>query len=158
MPIKRVVPLAASLLLLPVGVATAHHGFSGRYDLGYPVWIEGEVSEAYFGQPHAELTIRVSDSIAVPEPAPDLGPTDRFIDVSAMVVRPETVGQPVVVELPPTQQYFSLSDRIAVGDRVAIVALRNCEPPHQYNGQWLRLEGGETVARSRAMSYMIDGC
>jgi hypothetical protein len=148
---------AACLTTLGAGAAWAHHGFGGRYDLANPVWIEGEVVEAYFGQPHAELTIAVPADLALPAAAPDLGTAD-FLGAGALAVLPETQGTTIVVELPPTEQYYGLGDRMAVGDRIAIIAVRNCEPPHQLNGQWLRLADGEVVARAGAMSYMVEAC
>lgn len=143
---------------LVAGSAWSHHGFSGSYDLSAPVWIEGEVLSAYFGQPHAELTIRTSTGLSVPSPLPDLGTAESFLNAQDLTVRPDTQGATVRVELPPTQQYFGLGNRVAVGDVVAVVAVRNCVPPHQLNGQWLRLASGEVVARSGAMSYMVERC
>lgn len=143
---------------MSAGAAWAHHGFGGRYDVAQPIWIEGEVTEAYFGQPHAELTIRVPADLALPTSAPDLGTTGSFLNANALVVLPELQNATVVVELPPTEQYYGLGDRLSPGDRIAIVAVRNCEPPHQLNGQWLRLADGEIVGRSGAMSYMVEAC
>ncbi|MBB4005540.1 DUF6152 family protein [Aurantimonas endophytica] len=145
-------------LVLGSGAAWGHHGFGGRYDLSAPVWIEGEVTRAYFGQPHAELVIRVADDLGVPAAPPDLGSAATFLDPGRLQVRADMRGASVEVELPPTQKYFSLGERIAVGDRIAIIAVRNCDPPHQLNGQWLRLADGEIVARAGAMSYMVGGC
>ncbi|ANG98750.1 hypothetical protein A8A54_19300 [Brucella pseudogrignonensis] len=152
------VGLAAVLALSLTGIASAHHGFSGRYDLSTPVWIEGEVVEAWFGQPHAELTLRISEDLALPSAPPDLETAANFLNVGSLRVLPETVGQVIEVELPPTRQYFGLGDRIKPGDRIAVIAVRNCEEPHQLNGQWLRLASGEIVARAGAMSYMVNGC
>jgi hypothetical protein len=153
-----IIAAAAAALVTVVGSAFAHHGFGGRYNLAEPVWIEGIVREAYFGQPHAELLIEVPAELSLPQDAPDLASAASFLDAAALTVLPETMGQTVEVELPPTQQYFSLGDRVAIGDRIAVVAVRNCEPPHQLNGQWLRLADGEVVARSGAMSYMVEDC
>lgn len=139
-------------------LASAHHGFSGRYDLSRPVWIEGDVIAGYYGQPHAELTIRTDADLTLPTSRPDLGPTANFLDAGSLTVLPETRGRTIKIELPPTQQYFDLGNRIAAGDRIAIVAVRNCESPHQLNGQWLRLAGGAVIARSSAMSYMVKSC
>jgi hypothetical protein len=158
MNLQTLVLATACLTTVGAGAAWAHHGFGGRYDLANPVWIEGEVTEAYFGQPHAELNIAVPDDLSLLASVPDLGSAASFLDADALVILPETQGATVVVELPPTQQYYGLGDRVAVGDRVAIVAVRNCEPPHQLNGQWLRLADGEVVARAGAMSYMVEAC
>lgn len=141
-----------------VGDASAHHGFGGRYDLARPVWIEGVVRQAHFGQPHAEITVEVPAEMTLPEVAPDLGSAASFINGAALEVRADSVGRAVRIELPPTQQFFRLGNVVKVGTRIAVIAVRNCDPPHQLNGQWLRLASGETVARSAGMSYMVKGC
>lgn len=140
------------------GDASAHHGFGGRYDLTRPVWIEGVVKQAYFGQPHAEITVEVPADITLPRVAPDLASAASFLDGSALVVRADTAARVVKIELPPTQQFFRLGSVVAVGSTIAVIAVRNCDSPHQLNGQWLRLASGEIVARSGAMSYMVNGC
>lgn len=150
--------IAAALTLLVAGNASAHHGFDGRYSLSAPVWVEGEVVDAYFGHPHSELTVRVSSEIVVPQPSPNLGPAASFLDPQALSVPGDIIGQTVVLELPPTPQYVLLGNRIARGDRIAAVAVRNCEPPHQLNVQWLRMADGVVESRSRAMSYMVEEC
>ncbi len=149
---------ALALGLIVASGAHAHHGFDGRYTLAAPIWIEGVVVDAYFGHPHSELTVQLSSDLAVPVPPPDLGPAANFLDPQALTVPDDIAGRTVILELPPTPQYASLGDRIASGSRIAAVAVRNCEPPHQLNVQWLRLPDGEVESRSGAMSYMIDQC
>lgn len=139
-------------------LAFAHHGFNGRYDLSQPVWIEGTVVNAYFGPPHSEITIDVPADLALPAAAPDLGPAAGFLAADALVIRPETAGRRIEIELPPTGQYSGLGSRVRPGDRISAVAIQNCEAPHQLNVQWLRLADGEVVARSAAMSYMVRAC
>lgn len=158
MTIVRVLTIAATLCSIVAGGASAHHGFGGKYDLSRPVWIEGVVVAAYFGQPHAELTIRTSTDLALPSSRPDLLAAASFLDAGSLNVKPETRGQTIKVELPPTQQYFGLKGRITVGARIEVVAVRNCERPHQLNGQWLRLADGSVIARSSAMGYMVKSC
>ncbi|MGU3399861.1 hypothetical protein ACLBWS_08980 [Brucellaceae bacterium D45D] len=161
MNVARTLSLTVAAVL-SIGALThsafGHHGFGGRYDLNVPVWIEGEVIEAYFGQPHAELKVHTASDLAVPAALPDMESASGFLDSGALAVLPETQGRDIVVELPPTQQYFGLGDKIRPGDRIAVVALRNCEEPHQLNGQWLRLADGEIVVRSGPMTYMVKGC
>ena len=160
MTVRPCLFIASCVLLTAVTGTTAlgHHGFSGRYDLSRPIWIEGEVVRAYFGPPHAELTIRTAPSMRVPSPLPRLGPTASFIDAGSLRILTPTQGRTFRLELPPTQQYFGLRSRVAVGDRIAVVALRNCERPHQLNVQWLRPAKGAIVARSAPMSYMARQC
>lgn len=156
--IRKAIGTALALGLILAGGARAHHGFDGRYNLAAPVWVEGVVVEAYFGHPHSELTVQVSSDLAMPAPRPDLWPAANFLDAQALTVPQDIVGQAVVLELPPTSQYSSLGDRIARGDRIAAVAVRNCQPPHQLNVQWLRLPDGKVESRTGAMSYMVEEC
>lgn len=156
--LRCAVGAALALGLIVASGARAHHGFDGRYDLAAPVWIEGVVVNAYFGHPHSELTVQVSSDIAVPEPRPDLGPAASFLNQQALTVPADIVGQTVFLELPPTPQYASLGNRIASGNWIAAIAVRNCEPPHQLNVQWLRLPDGEVESRTGAMSYMVEEC
>lgn len=155
---RQAIGTALALGITVASGARAHHGFDGRYDLATPIWVEGVVVEAYFGHPHSELTVEVSSDIALPVPVPDLGPAASFLDPQALTVPDDLVGKSFVLELPPTDQYASLGNRVAIGSRIAAVAVRNCEPPHQLNVQWLRLPNGEVESRSGAMSYMVDQC
>jgi hypothetical protein len=156
---SRLVIGATALLGLALsGIARAHHGFDGRYDMAAPLWIEGVVVDAHFGNPHSQLTVRVPDDVRLPSPPPDLGPAASFLEAGALVVPGDIVGQDVVLELPPTPQYSMLGDRVHAGDKIFAVAIRNCEPPHQFNVQWLQLPGGGVESRTGAMSYMVEGC
>jgi hypothetical protein len=156
--LKKLVAPALVLGLVLAGGARAHHGFDARYSLAAPIWIEGVVVEAYFGHPHSELTVRVSNDIALPAPPPDLGPAASFLDAEALTIRKDIIGRTVVLELPPTSQYSSLGGRIGKADRIAAVAVRNCESPHQLNVQWLQLPDGKVESRTGAMSYMVERC
>lgn len=144
--------------MLAASLAYAHHGFSGRYDLRRPVWVEGIVVGTYFGNPHSELTVEISGDLALPQPLPSLGPAASFLDGAALVVPEDIRGRTVELELPPTRQYSGFGDRIKEGDRIAAVAIRNCAPPHQLNVQWLRLADGSVESRNAAMSYMVESC
>lgn len=151
---------AAVLLLFTIflGQAVAHHGFEGRYSLAAPVWIEGDVLEAYFGYPHSELIIAVPNDITLPSSGTAPGLAESFLNTAALVIPDDLPGQIVTLELPPTAQYASLSDRITPGEKIATIALRNCKPPHQFNVQWLRLSNGDIESRAATMSYMVAEC
>lgn len=133
--------------------STAHHGFSDRYNLGAPVWIEGEVKRATFAPPHPVLTIEVRDS-AVPTPP---GQLPHGLSV-APVGRPADVGKRVEIEFPPVGTFYRMYDSIRVGDHVAIIALENCQPPNQLRSQWIRTATGKVIMREHRMSYMVDAC
>ena len=143
---------AAVLTLLGAGAA-AHHGFSGRYDRTAPIYLEGTVIEAYFGYPHAEVTLEADPAavgIALPAEASAFT-TGLTYWRDALGARPE-------IEFPPTRGFFDLDGRVRPGDRVAVVVLRNCEPPHQLRGQWISVADGSTVLRSGRVQDEVDGC
>jgi hypothetical protein len=150
----------ALTLALSSGLALAHHGFTGRYDLSQPVWIEGEVTKAYFGQPHATLSIRTPRDLDVPNPRPDTGAAARVIAIDRLMVREETRGREVEVEFPPIQAFFSMGDRVAVGDRITLIAFRNCDAPHQLRAQWLQpgRPGAAPAMRTERLRYQVDRC
>ncbi len=156
--LRKFITTAAFFGLVLASIAHAHHGFDSRYDMAAPIWIEGVVVEAYFGNPHSEITVRITDNTELPSPRPDLGPAASFLDARALTIPDDIPGQTIVLELPPTRQYSTLADKIAEGDAIAAVAIRNCEPPHQLNVQWLRLPDDNVESRGGAMSYMVDGC
>lgn len=150
--------VSVAIAFVSIPLASAHHGFQGRYDLSKPIWIEGTVVLSYFGNPHSVLTVEIANTLTEPEPRPDLGPAASFLDQNALFAPVDLRGKTVQVELPPTSQYSRLGGRIATGDRIAVVAVRNCEPPHQLNAQWVRLADGSVESRDAAMSYMVETC
>ncbi len=147
--------IVACLLMSSV---RAHHGFTGRYDVSQPLWIEGEITRVYFGQPHPLVTIRTNSKLTTPAQTPDLAGAGDVIAAGAIVVRADTRGQDVRIEFPPVRMFFELGDRITVGDRVAVIAFRNCESPHQLRGQWIRPARGVPVARAGRVQSQVQGC
>jgi len=146
---KRVVALAC----LTAGAALAHHGFGGAYDRSAPVYLEGVVEQAYFGCPHAEVVLRVDQGApraALPASASEFS-DGRTYWRAALGERPE-------IEFPPVARFFALDGRIRAGDRIAVVALRNCESPHQLRGQWVAPADGAPVAREGRMQQETNGC
>ncbi len=140
-----------ALSVLAASAALAHHGFGGRYDRSTPVWLEGVVEDAFFGYPHAEIVLRADRD-------PDLGDlpvTASEFDAGLAVYEGDDT---VEIEFPPVQLFFALEGRIDVGDRIAVIVLRNCEPPHQLRGQWVRLADGEQVLRRGTMQEEVLGC
>lgn len=154
----RTVGATLGLLLTSTITLQAHHGFTGRYALSEPVWLEGVVAKAYFGQPHAEVTVRTPTAMSAPEEELDLAGARDTIDPRRLMVRADTRGKDIEVEFPPITRFFALRRSVAVGDRVAIIAFRNCAAPHQLRGQWIRAEGMAPVARPGRVSYQVDRC
>jgi hypothetical protein len=151
-----VAALSGAALLNPM--AQAHHGFTGRYDVSQPLWIEGQVRDAYFGQPHPTLTIATPQTLAAPANRPELTAISDVIASSKLVVRDDTLGQTITIEFPPTRAFFNLGSAVKVGDTVRVVAFRNCEAPHQLRGQWVLPETGPAIARSGRVQYQVEGC
>jgi hypothetical protein len=134
--------------------ALAHHGFGGRYDTRRPIWLQGEVQRVRIGMPHPELALRLPAAPALPaEPGPEAA---EFMP--RLVLRPEDRGAVRELEFPPVARFLELGPAIAVGDTVAVIALRNCLPPHQLRGQWIRLASGRVVVRQGRMQSEVDGC
>ncbi len=153
MPPRRAVLLATGAFALGLAPARAHHGFGGRYDRTRPIYLEGVVRTASFRPPHPTVTIDVDASQRRPAALPS---GDEFM--VTLVLREEDRGRSVEVEFPPVSRFFGLGERIRVGERIAIVALRNCAAPHQLRGQWIRLADGTTVVRSGPMQTEVEGC
>lgn len=150
MPTRRIVlaGLAATVLPLP---AFAHHGFGGRYERGRPIWATGIVEAAYFGQPHAEIALR-------PERGARKGPLADAVAEFQHGLSRLPGDAPLEIEFPPARLFFALDGRVRVGDRVEVIALRNCAPPHQLRGQAIRVTDGEWVVRSGRMQTETEAC
>lgn len=71
---RLVAAIALIALVASVGVASAHHGFTGRYDASTPLWVEGEVVSAHIGPPHIEVRLRTPNTFVAPKRSglPDL--------------------------------------------------------------------------------------
>ncbi|MEO0632074.1 MAG: hypothetical protein AAFY46_15325, partial [Planctomycetota bacterium] len=127
-------------------LALAHHGFGGRYDRAAPIYLEGRVLEAYFGFPHAEVVIDVDPKAMV---APEPVATGAF--ATGLTFWRAALGRQVKVEFPPVARFFALEGRVQLGDRMGLVVLRNCEPPHQLRAQWVAPSEGRPVIREGTM-------
>ena len=143
---RVLVGLPLALLATPV---QAHHGFSGRYDAAQPIFLAGTVVRAAFQPPHPTLILRIAEEIALPNGTEFDG---------RLIRRPQDQGQLREVEFPPVQLFYALASRIALGDRVAVIAYRNCAAPHQLRGQWIRLRDGSIVVRSGRMQSDVEAC
>ncbi|MEM8625173.1 MAG: hypothetical protein AAGG47_16845 [Pseudomonadota bacterium] len=69
------------------------------------------------------------------------------------------LGRKVEVEFLPVARFFALEGRVEVGDRIALVVLRNCEAPHQLRAQWVAAPEGPPVIREGTMqTEELGGC
>lgn len=144
--------LSTAILAAP---ATAHHGFRGAYDATRPLYIEGVVRRMTIAYPHVEMTIEVQETATVPAELPDignLGIADIMQTIS--VVEPGRYD----LQIAGTEFVVNLQGRVAEGERVALVALRNCLPPNEYRSRWIRIANGEVVSNSGATQAEVQGC
>jgi len=73
-------------------------------------------------------------------------------------VRADTRGQEVRIEFPPVGSFFGLGRIVSVGDRVAVIAYRNCNAPNQLRGQWIIPKTGAPVAYAGQAQQEVEGC
>jgi len=143
------------LLILPcffTANVVAHHGFGGEYNRSQPIYLSGVVKSVYFGYPHATLTLNTvaaKQSVDLPENAQEFKQGLTFW---------KETSQTIKVEFPPVGKFFALENRVNIGDNIAIIALKNCEPPHQLRGQWILLSSNESIVRSGVMQNEVDHC
>jgi hypothetical protein len=142
-----------SLAVFWLNAASAHHGGTGRYDAGRPVYLKGRVVEARFAPPHPQLRLAVE---AGQVPALSAAETADFL--GEVIVRPGDIGQVRTIEFAPINMYFAMGDRLAVGDRVEVIAMVNCEPPHELRSQWLRLVDGTLLMRTGGNHRKVSSC
>jgi hypothetical protein len=153
---QKLLSVAILTMALLGGTAQAHHGFTGRYDTDKPYQIVGRVVAVSASPPHPTVTITV-ESAAME--APDGNERPSEITGPLIALDAALTGQSVTIEFPPVATFYALGDRIKVGDRVEIIALRNCRTPHQLRSQWIRLpQTREIVKRDGRLSYMARGC
>ncbi|MEL6102988.1 MAG: hypothetical protein AAFR68_16970 [Pseudomonadota bacterium] len=133
--------------------AFAHHGFTGSYDSARPIYVVGEVIHATFRRPHPVIEMRVDAELQPPTDLPDGAEFANILEV-----RDEDRGKIIDVEYPPIRLFFNLEGQIAPGDRIATIVYRNCRPPHQLRGQWLRLADGEAFVRRGRMQTEDAEC
>lgn len=144
---------AASVLALIMPTAFAHHGFTGEYDNTRPIWLQGEVQAATFQHPHAVLKLTVQKDS--PKPAKPASAT--FLSTNPVHLA-DYAGKTASLEFPPISRFNSLNGQIKKGDKIALIAYRNCEAPHQLRVQWIRLNNGKEVERSGRVQTEVAGC
>jgi hypothetical protein len=150
---RKRLALAATGVLLSTGAVFAHHGVTGLYDTSRPVALTGTVTAASFSPPHPVISLRVER--AAP-PAGDLGRPDEI--TGPIAARDEDVGRERKVEFSPVRPFYAIGRSVRVGDRVTIVALRNCRAPHQLRSSWIRLADGAVVSYAGGLHRRADGC
>jgi hypothetical protein len=148
---RHVIAVLSAAAALGSSVALAHHGFTGEYDSSTPLWIEGTVTKVTFSPPHPTMVIRLQRD-ARPTPPSPLPPEAN--KAPALLADRATAE----VEFPPIGTFYALGEKVKIGDKVSLIALRNCKPPHQLRSQWIRIASQEVVTRDGRMSYMVARC
>jgi hypothetical protein len=144
--------------------AQAHHGFTGRYDASQPLYLQGTVTAASYGYPHALITIDPTEAGPPPVDLRNLSEADyqrlggRQVVSSAAPVRPTGEGTLTLLLPPPmTTTVADRADRPTVGANVGAVAYRECRTG-ELRVQLLRISAGERVVRTGVVQTEVDGC
>ncbi|WP_163269550.1 hypothetical protein [Chelativorans alearense] len=144
--------LGLGTIVLP---AAAHHGFTGAYDATSPLYVEGTVEAVTLAYPHVEMTVAVPADITVPDVLPGLDVLG-IPDAQAKIAPIE--ADTYDLQMAGTEFVTDLADRIQVNDRVSLVALRNCLPPHEIRSRWIRVASGDVVTVAGETQAEVQGC
>ena len=128
-----------------------------RFDDARPIYLEGIVAEAAWSPLRSQIVLRVSASPAPPDDLPEIDDMSLPVAVADSPAR-EAVGATARIEVPPAARFRSLPGRIDLGDRIAVIVHRNCNPPHQLRAHWLRLGNGAVVKREERPRDIVNGC
>jgi hypothetical protein len=162
-------PLAVALAALltitaPAVTAQAHHGFNGRYDSSKPLYIEGQITQATYLQPHGLITIEPSP----PSPPPadllrlnerqysDLG--GREVVTRAQPIQATGGGVLVLLLTPPmTGEVAQRAAPPTRGQSVGAIVFKECSTG-ELRVQLLRLSATETLVRQGVLQREVNGC
>jgi hypothetical protein len=162
-------PLAVAVAVLitasaPATFAEGHHGFNGRYDRSKPLYIEGQITQATYIQPHGLITVEPSP----PNPPPDdlLRLNDRqyaALGGRDVVTRSQPIqgtggGVLVLLLTPPmTSEVAGRSAPPARGQSVGAIVYRECSTG-ELRVQLLRVSATDTLVRQGVLQREVDGC
>jgi hypothetical protein len=73
-------------------------------------------------------------------------------------MRAEDVGAVREIEFSPVKMFYDLASRVRVGNRVVVIALRNCQAPHQLRSRWIQLSDGQVFNHDGGWHRKVDGC
>lgn len=151
--IGRVRLLAIVFAGLSAGIASAHHGVTGQYDASRPIAIVGTVTAATFSPPHPVMSVQVEEGelpdVEIGRPGELTGP---------IALPAENMGDVLEIEFAPASMFYDLRDRLQIGDRVVVLVLRNCRPPHELRSSWILLSNATVVSYDGDWARMVDGC
>lgn len=147
--------LVLAIIVLAAGNAVAHHGGTGDYDAGNPVYLTGTVTQASYGSPHVLLTIQVPNDAEVPE---ELNGYEYWRQAPQLT----GAGEERELLLPPdlTAEVGSLANRPEIGDEVSAIAYNRCETD-EYEGE-LRVQmlyaSGSRFAYGGTITRIVPEC
>ncbi len=116
--------------------ARAHHGYLGRHDFARPWYLAGTVTQAYVGEPHARLTVRVPDGLRLPRDTEHMRAIEdaELRSTLSMLVRsPQRGTQTLVLDASTTRVLIDQPQRLRIGDRIeAIVYQRTSSDEYRH--------------------------
>lgn len=144
--------------------AEAHHGFSGRYDRSKPLYIEGQITQATYTQPHGLITIEPSAPTAPPADLLQLNASDyarlggRDVVTRAQPIQATGGGVLVLLLTPPmTTEVAFRPAQPARGQSVGAIVYRECSTG-ELRVQLLRVSATDTLVRQGVLQREVDGC
>jgi hypothetical protein len=162
MKVKITIAVLAFLTSVVVAQSsTAHHGFDGRYDTSRPIYLEGTVRSARWQAPHSIVELDLPKTLMIPSNLGQARNIDRLEKrtLQTLVVPQKLLGTTQRLEFPPVGSMVNpLRNRLRSGNRMAAIAYRNCESPHQLRVQFVRLTDGTTVVRPGTVQTEVNGC
>lgn len=159
------VAVAALLTLMaPAPTAQAHHGFNGRYDRSKPLYIEGQITQATYIQPHGLITIEPSPPSPPPADLLELTTNSyarlggREVVTRAQPIQATGGGVLVLLLTPPmTSEVAARTAPPARGQRVGAIAYRECSTG-ELRVQLLRMSATDTLVRAGVLQREVEGC
>jgi len=149
--------LSALMLTLPT---LAHHGFRGTYNSTYAYWLEGEVVSSHYGLPHTEIDLRLSFKKPMETYNGTLEELDEYASqyLSRLSGPPTDALEIVEIEFPEQRDFFNMEETLKKGDRIVVIALRGCESPRPFRGQWVLMPDGSHVKVSKKSQKEVKAC
>lgn len=142
----------------------AHHGFSGRYDRSKPLYIEGQITQATYTQPHGLITIEPSAPTAPPADLLQLSNVQynqlggRDVVTRAQPIQATGGGVLVLLLTPPmTSEVAFRPAQPARGQSVGAIVYRECSTG-ELRVQLLRISSTDTLVRQGVLQREVDGC
>jgi hypothetical protein len=155
---------AVAAVLTAATPASAHHGFTGKYDASRPLYVQGTVQSATYGYPHGLIHITPGEPTTAPSDLSGITAQEQQnlgglnVVTGAAPVRATGEGQVTLLLPPPmTTEVAARGDRPEAGDQVGAVVFRECTTG-ELRVQLLRISDQERVVRSGVMQTEVQAC